>query len=196
MIDRAVDFLAKRLNENLRARFGVSEDLVIASCPVGSDGKVPMDARNRLILFVTSVGQDTTARNSAGKMPAVAGRFGITQAPVHLSIELMLAACHEPVNYSEGLRILSHGIQFFQANPTFSPVNAPDLDAGLSQLSLEISNMGTDVSSQVWSMFGGRYLPSIRYRMRTITIDANALATEIPAITDPRAGLEPVGSRA
>lgn len=195
MIDRALSFLATRLNENLRTTFGVAEDLAVAQSPVGPDGGVPADARNRLILFLVCLAQDNMARGMKPRSPVTEGRFAVKQAPVHLSADFIMAACFEAANYLEALKILSSGIRFFQANPTFNPVNSPDLDPGIDHLSLEIGNMGSDEASQTWGMFGGRYLPSIRYRMRTITIDANALAAEDMAIIDPNSGILPAGSR-
>ncbi|MEM8571105.1 MAG: DUF4255 domain-containing protein [Pseudomonadota bacterium] len=194
MIERALSFLVKRLDENLRAKFKLTEEIAVARPPVGSDGKAPADAKNRLILFLASISQDSMARSKVGRVPVVSGRFAVNQTPIHLSLDLIMAASFEAENYAEGLKILSHGIQFFQVNPSFSPINAPDLDPGISQLSLEMNNMTPDIANQVWGLFGGRYLPSVRYQMRTVTIDGNALAAENFAIADPNLTLQPAES--
>ncbi|MCB1354398.1 MAG: DUF4255 domain-containing protein [Rhodobacteraceae bacterium] len=185
MIDRAVSFLAARLNAHLRARFGVADDLVVAGSPADAEGKLPMALRNRLAIFVTNVSHDTMARGGIGRAPALAGRLAVNPAPVHLNIEVMLAACFDAENYLESLKILSHAIQHFQITPVFDRLSAPELDPRISQLTLEIANLSTDGASQLWGIFGGRYLPSIRYLVRTVTIDAGALVAEDLAISAP-----------
>jgi hypothetical protein len=87
----------------------------------------------------------------------------------------------------ESLKILSHAIQFFQANPIFDRLNAPEMDRAIEQLSLEIENLAADAASQLWGILGSRYLPSVQYRMRTVTIDAGALTAETLAIRTPGA---------
>ena len=75
-------------------------------------------------------------------------------------------------------------MQFFQANPVFDRLSAPEMDRSIEQLSFEIENLATDASAQLWGILGGRYLPSVMYRMRTVTIDAGALSRRDPG--DPR----------
>ena len=53
--------------------------------------------------------------------------------------------------------------------------------------SLEIENLDADGLSQLWGVLGSRYLPSVLYRMRTVTIDAGALTAETLVIRAPRA---------
>ena len=66
------------------------------------------------------------------------------------------------------------------------------MDRSIEQLSLEIENLDTDAAAQLWGILGGRYLPSVQYRMRTVTIDAGALSHEALVIrgADTRAAAE------
>lgn len=187
MIDRAVGMIAQRLNAHLRARFGVADDLVVVGPLADSDGKAPPEVRNRLVAFVAGITHDTMSRGIPGRLPVVAGRSPLNPAPVHLTVHLMLASSFDPENYLESLKILSHAVQFFQINPVFDRLSAPDMDRGIEQLSLEIENLDTDGLSKIWGMLGGRYLPSVLYRMRTVTIDSGALTAERLVIRAPRA---------
>ena len=78
-------------------------------------------------------------------------------------------------------------MQFFQVHPVFDRLSAPEMDRAIEQLSLEIENLDADGLSQLWGMLGSRYLPSVLYRMRTVTIDAGALTAETLVIRAPRA---------
>ena len=185
MIDRAVSLVAQRLNAHLRARFGVADDIVAISGLTDAEGKTPAGVRNRLALFVTGITHDTMSRGVPGRTPVVAGRMAVSPVPVHLNVHLMLASSFDPENYLELLKILSHAIQFFQVHPVFDRTNAPEMDRAIEQLSLEIENLDTDAAGQLWGILGGRYLPSVQYRMRTVTIDAGALTAETLAIRAP-----------
>jgi hypothetical protein len=196
MIDRAVSLVASRLNAHLRGRFGVTDDLVAVSGLCDADGKLPPGVRNRLALFVTNIGHDSMSRGLQSRPPMVAGRSAVSPAPLHLNVHLMLASSFDPENYLESLKILSQAIQFFQANPVFDRLNAPEMDRSIEHLSLEIENLGADNAGHLWGILGSRYLPSVQYRMRTITIDAGAVTGEAIAIRalDARAVAEDAGA--
>jgi hypothetical protein len=191
VIDRAISLVAQRLNQHLRGRFGVADDLVAVTALTDAEGKPAVAARNRLVVFVTGITHDAMARGPAGRAIGLGGRIAVGHAPVHLNVSLMLASNFDPDNYLESLKILSHAVQFFQANPVFDRLNAPEMDHSLRQLTLEIQNLETDASSQLWGTLGGRYLPSVLYRMRTIPIDAGAMVAEDLAITGASARAEP-----
>jgi hypothetical protein len=195
LIDRAISLVAQRLNQHLRGRFGVADDLVAVTALTDAEGKPATAARNRLVLFVTGIAHDPVARGAGGRPMAYAGRMPLGEAPVHLNVDLMLASNFDADNYLEALKILSNAVQFFQATPVFDRLSAPEMDPGLQQLALEIRNLDTDAAGQLWGIIGGRYVPSVLYRMRTIAIDAGALADEAPLVVGAAASAEPERAR-
>jgi hypothetical protein len=193
VIDRAVSLAAQRLNQHLRARFGVPDDIVAVTALTDAEGRPATGARNRLALFVTNITHDAMPRAAGVRGFAVLGRLPLGHGPVHLTVDLMLASNFDAENYLEALKILSHAVQFFQANPVFDRLNAPEMDLALQQLTFEIANLGTDALSQLWGTLGGRYVPSVQYRMRTIAIDAGALVAELPVAAATDTSAEPRG---
>jgi len=189
MIAAAVTLVADRLNQHLRTRFSVGDDLAAPSPPVDAEGKQPAGARNRLILFITGVTRESLARALPPRAPPGGGRSAVATEPVQLNVHLMMAAAFDADNYLESLKVLSAGARFFQANPVFSPNRAQG--AGLAQLAIEISDLDVEAANQIWSMHGGRYLPSIHYKLRLVTIDAAAVTREEPLVLRPRSDIEP-----
>ena len=57
----------------------------------------------------------------------------------------------------------------------FDHRNMPEMDPGLSRIVLEIQNLPSQELSHLWGVFGGRYLPSILYSLRTISILPEAI---------------------
>ena len=196
MIDRAVGAVAQRLSEHLRLRFGVVDDLAIATTLVDIDGKPVPAARNQLAVFVTNITHDTMPRNG-GRRPVSpsgtqsAGRAPVEAAPVNLNVYLMLASNFDPQNYLESLKILSSAIQFFQTYPVLDHANTPEMDPGIRQLTFDIHNLDTETLSQLWGSLGGRYAPSIQYKMRTVVIDPGALTDEALVISRPQVAVRP-----
>jgi hypothetical protein len=169
MVGRAVSLVAARLDAHLGARFGIAGDIVAVS---GLTEGTPPGIRARLALFVTGITHDTASRAAPGR-PPVSGRL-------HLNVQLVLASSFDPENCLQSLRILSHAIQFLQVHPCFDRSSAPEMDRCIERLSLEIETLDTRAAGQLWGTLGGRYLPSVQYRMRTVTNDAGALAAAAP----------------
>ncbi|MDW3223306.1 MAG: DUF4255 domain-containing protein [Paracoccaceae bacterium] len=182
MIDLALGLVAQRLNSHLTARYGVPDELVSISPLVDAEGKPTADARNRLVLFLTNIAQDSTPRASAGGR----GTVQMMQAqPIHLDIYFMLASAYDAETYGEGLKLISSALTYFQANPVMTPRNTPDMPSGLNQLSLDIANLKVEEMGQLWGNLGGRYVPSVMFKMRSVMIDAGAVSEVVPLITRP-----------
>lgn len=188
MIDLALGLVAQRLNSHLAARYGVQDDLVSLSPLTDPEGKQTADARNRLVMFLTNIAQDSTPRSPGRNRGAVQ----VMQAqPIHLDIYFMLASAYDADTYAEGLKLISAALTYFQANPVMNPRNAPDMPRGLSQISLDIANLKVEEMSQMWGNLGGRYVPSVMYKMRSVIIDAAAVSEVVPLITTPGQSARP-----
>jgi len=180
VIDQALTLVADRLNGHLAARYSVQDDLVALSPLTDSEGKTAPDARNRLVMFVTNIAHDATPRGRG----RVSAQMVQSQAQ-HLDVYFMLASAYEAETYTEGLKLISTALTFFQAHPIMTPQTTPDMPAGLSQLSFEIANLKVEEMGQMWGNLGGRYVPSVMFKMRSVIIDAAALTNIVPLITRP-----------
>ena len=180
MIDLTLKLIADRLNAHLSALFSVSEELVAIGPLSDSEGKPTAESRNRLTLFITNIAHDTVPR-SHGKRALSVGQ----QPPVHLDIYFMLASGHDPEIYSEGLKLISAALMFFQANPVMTPRSAPEMPVGMEQLSIEIANLQAQEVGQLWGNLGGRYVPSVMFKVRSVLIDARVVTSITPLVRAP-----------
>lgn len=189
MIDRAIATIVGRLNMHLHARFGVEDDLAVATALIGMDGKPVEAARNQLAVFVTNISHEATFSRHGS--PAIDGGRGTTAPPTNLELFLMLASNFDARNYLDSLKVLSGAMQLFQLTPVFDRANTPELDRGIEKLSFEIQNLDVEQLTQLWGAHGGRYVPSVLYRVRTIAIDAGALTEAPSAIGGPETVARP-----
>jgi hypothetical protein len=183
MIDLAIQHIATQLNESLRSRFGVAEDLVAMCSLLEPDGAAAPEAGNKMVVFLVNVERDTMPL----RKPAAggAGRMVTTREPVFLNLLLMFAANFGGNNYREALKLLSGTIGFFQAHPVFDGASSPGLDARFERLTLEIENLNTAELSNLWGILGSRYLPSVLYRLRVVTIDEGQVTGQPARVLRP-----------
>jgi hypothetical protein len=74
--------------------------------------------------------------------------------------------------YGKALEMVQNTIGFFQKKNVFDHTNTSSLDPGIEKLILEMVSLNMEQLHQLWSMLGGKYHPSVAYRMRMVTIDS------------------------
>ena len=92
--------------------------------------------------------------------------------PVHLNLTLLFTSLKHDTGYQQALQNIQHVIEFFQNKYVFDHTNTPDLDEGIEKLILEMISLNLEQLHQLWSMLGGKYHPSVAYRLRMVTIDS------------------------
>jgi hypothetical protein len=186
MIYSAVQHLASQLNAHLKVTSGASEDMVIVNSPVDPDGSVATNNTNKLILFLARVEKDTLAHPLPGRTSSSASGKDLHTKPLYINLYVMLAAHFGGVNYAEALKSLSKAVSFFQRQSSFDHQTSPDLDSRIEKLVLDIENFNFQELNNVWGLFGGRYLPSVCYRVRMIAVRAGGVTGRVPMVADPR----------
>jgi len=189
MIAAAISGIASQLNQSLRRTFKVGEDLVVVSNLTEPDGNLVSQVSNKLALFLVNIEKDTLPYRPSALAHAHIGRAGLSQAPVHLNLMLMFAATFSGTNYPEALKFISHTIGFFQSRPVFDHQNTPELDPRIDKLMLDIETLSVSDLSNLWSILSGKYMPSVLYRMRMVTIDSGQLSGQAPYVAQPQAGV-------
>lgn len=172
MIDAALGLMAGQLNEHLRRRFQLGEDLAVLSNLLEQNGTLVPLVANKLVLFLAGVERDTLAHRAPGAQSlGTHAQQLVTGAPVYLNLLVMCAANFSGSNYPEALKFLSSAIAFFQSRQVLDQHNAPALDARLERLVLSIENLSSSEMHSLWGIHSGRYLPSVLYRVRMISVD-------------------------
>lgn len=172
MIDAALSLLAGQLNQHLRGSFDLTEDLVVLSNLHEQNGALVPLVANKVVLFLTGIERETAAHRGV-EGGGVSGQAAMPgPQPVFLNLMLMCAANFSGLNYPEALKCLSSTIRFFQGRPVFDHANAPEMDADLDRLVLSIENLSSSEMHSLWGIHSGRYLPSVLYRVRMVSMDA------------------------
>ncbi|QEY17589.1 DUF4255 domain-containing protein [Cellvibrio sp. KY-GH-1] len=186
MIQAAINHLAVQLNAYLKRTNNLTEDIVVVSSLVESDGNVAANTNNKLVLFLTNIEKDPVPQANAVRATGFDGRALVGSRSLYLNLYVMLAANFSGSNYPEALKFISKAIAFFQMQPVFDKQSTPDLDSRIDKLVLDIENLNIQDLSNLWGLLGGKYLPSVYYRVRMVSINPDNVIAQLPYATRPQ----------
>ncbi|HCS63537.1 MAG TPA: DUF4255 domain-containing protein [Cellvibrio sp.] len=186
MIQAAINHLATQLNAYLKRTNNLSEDIVVVSGLIENDGSAAPHTNNKLILLLTNIEKDSLPQSNASRATGFDGRALVGSRSVYLNLYVMLAANFSGSNYAEALKFISKAIAFFQMQPVFDKHSTPDLDSRIDKLVLDIENLNIQDLSNLWGLLGGKYLPSVYYRVRMVAINPDNVVAQLPLATRPQ----------
>jgi len=186
VIGAAINHLAGQLNQQFRNNFQLVEDIVVVSTLIELDGSTAANAYNKIALTLVNIEKDSLPYRPNLASHGRDERQIVHSSPLYLNLYLMMSANFGAGNYSEALKTISQAITFFQQQAVFDRQNSPGLDPRIEKLILEVENLKIPDLNNLWSLIGGRYLPSVFYKVRMIAVDAGAIIGQVPVITDTR----------
>jgi hypothetical protein len=187
MIDKALAFLAQEANAYFDARFGPSTQkwvtlgniakLADSENPGGGGGA---DSANTMLGLV-NVEEDRIAKNPENVHRTAEG-IVYRNPKIHLNLYVLFAVAHN--NYAMALQTLATIIQCFQSARVFDAASNPSIDPALEKLSLDLFTLNFEQVNHLWSTLGGKYLPSVLYKVRVIGIEDTSLQRGGDLITE------------
>lgn len=183
MIDAAINSLVEELKQYIDLRFKPAEPKVVFSTLIDQDGSVSIPGDNRIVVSLVDIEEDRFKGYQPTKVLSDSGHYQRENHPIFLNIYLLFSAYFENNSLIDGIKLLSAVVQFFQGKYVFNTQNTPTLEGtNIEKLIVEMSNTSLQDKSYLWGMLGAKYLPSILYRVRLLTIQEELMVQEIPAI--------------
>ncbi len=171
MLYAAVDHIRKVLTTQTELQVAVANIAEVAS---GNDGDHLAD----IIISLVNIEEVRMARNQE-YMVRIENQLYPKNAPVNLALWLLFTAYGG--SYENDIRNLQEVLSLFQKQPVFRQDTVPELaDDGIETLVIDMVSLSFDQLQQLWSMLGGKYQPSVLYKMRMITIDSIETAPHQP----------------
>lgn len=187
MIEKALTFLKDEVNKYMRLQTGSAtlEDKVVLSNIVDIDQSDSIGLpENKVVLSLICLeeervhkSQDHYARSSNGTVHAA-------NPNLKFNLYVLFAAHFNNTNYDEALKFLSLTIRFFQGRNVFDERDYPQLKNEVRRLVVDLYTQPMDQQSQLWQALGGKFLPSIMYKVRLLTFDEQISHREVPRITE------------
>ncbi len=127
------------------------------------------DLSNSIVLSVINIEEEKTLKNGSRVPLPGPNDNTVLLLPPTINLNIYLLFSSNMNNYERGLLHLSRIIGFFQMQPSFFV--AVD-GGGQVKLILDIYSLNFEQLNQVWGIMGGKYIPSVLYKMRLVTIQA------------------------
>ncbi len=178
MIDKAFKFITEEVNNYLLTKLSFPDPpkIVLDNIARLQDGGGGGNT-NKIILSLVNIEEDRISKSPDNFFKTDDNKVVYKNAPVNLNLYCLFAYNHgeneqENTNhYEEALLYISYVIRFFQHRNVFTPANSPALDPGIEKLLMEMNSLGFEQLNHLWAVLGGKYLPSVLFKMRLVVID-------------------------
>ena len=184
MILAALQHLTTHVNQSLKRAYGISEDVVVLCSPTDSDGNVAPQSLNKLALFLVNIEKDSMPRPISSQGSG-GSRASVALEPMYLNLYVLLAANFNSGNYAESLKYLSSAISYFHQHPTFDHHTTPDLHGGIDKLIMDVENLKIQELSNLWGILGGKYSPSMLYKVRMVAMGGGQIVSRPYSVRIP-----------
>lgn len=174
MIQEALSCLVDEINGYFRSRLKINEDKVVLSGVMNPDGTTAIRGENKVLVTLVNIEKDTVSLNSAAPH---------TSYPLNINLYVLFSASFAAANYPEALKFLTFIMGYLQQKNVFNKTNTPQLDAGIEKLIFEIENLTLERMNSVWTTLGAKYMPSVMYKMRMLTIDGSIVREFRPEVS-------------
>lgn len=165
MINLVLEQIREKLAEYLSGYYEMPGEIVELGIP---EAEADAEAMNKMLIGLLNIEREPVAGMRSGYQQGERGRVSIQSPAWHLNIYVMLAAFFEQKQYTNGVRILSDALNFFQQHPVF------EVGRG-TKITLELVSLNMQELANVWSILGGRYYPSVIFKLRMLTFDGNEI---------------------
>jgi hypothetical protein len=192
MIDQALSAVIARLNTHIGA---ADPEVVLGNISLidAYQGGASQTLSDKVIASVVNIEQEEALRNlpfRRGTVDANGMPRGVERAPqIYLNVYVLFGANKN--SYLLALQRISQVLGFFQRQFVFTAAEIPALTGlGLSRLVFDLHSMNFEELNQLWGMMGGKYIPSVMYKMRLAVVqEAAEQTTGIISEVDLRSGV-------
>ncbi|MBL7740215.1 MAG: DUF4255 domain-containing protein [Chitinophagaceae bacterium] len=170
MIQQAIDIICKAL-----AKGGFETTPPIARNIAELIADPGADNTQAVIVSLINIEENRVSRDPRNYLrPAPgSGNSVILKNPaVHLNLTLLFTSVRSGQGYENALMDIQKVIGFFQQKMVFDASNTDPFPAPIEKLIVEMLSLNLEQLHQLWSMLGGKYYPSVAYKVRMVTIDS------------------------
>lgn len=185
MIGKALSFIEDQTNLYFQGLLGPSTEKYAS---IGNIAKIVENDNNQndgdsaaVVITLVNIEEDRVSKNPDG---IYRNPMGAVRRNPDILLNLYILFSVNPPNYITALSRISNVVQCFQSTNYFTKENYPSLDPKIERLHLELYTMNFEQINHLWSTLGGKYLPSVLYKMRLVTIVDEANQTEGSLITE------------
>ena len=174
MIHQVLSAICDEVNEFIRQELSLRDDVVVLNNIIDVRGDVNMQVDNKVCLFLMRIEEEKLIKSGGFQ-----GNAGMSPT-LFVNLYVVFAANFPDPNYKEALRFISLVLEFFQGKNVFGMGNSPSLPDGIDKVSFELMSLDFNEMNNMWSMLGGRYLPSVVYKVKMLPFNQGMVRDDVP----------------
>ena len=172
MIGKSLAFVEDQANLYLQGLLGSSTEKYVTIgniAKIVENDTVPNDGNGSagVILTLVNIEEDRISKNPDGIYRT---HNSVIKRNPEILLNLYILFSANTGNYITALSRISNIIRCFQSTNFFTKESYPSLDPKIDKLHLELYTMNFEQINHLWSTLGGKYLPSVLYKMKLVTI--------------------------
>jgi hypothetical protein len=184
MINGILDILREKLETVLQIARPRPESWVVVTNPTEQDGSLAEGANNKVVMSVVSIQADATMGAFAPAAMSKDNGLGVSSAPLHVDVYVLVMGHFSGINYGTGLEMISRSISYFQENPVFESESAPRLPSSVGKLVLEFVSLDFSQANNLLMLMGLQCFPFVLYRIRRLAFDSRAISAVAPPVLE------------
>ena len=179
MLEIAVQFLKDELNSYFLTQTNSSAVEVKLNRVVDEAGKYAI-AEDAIGVSVINIEEERVLKSHLPDYRYINGQHVVLEPALKLNLYLLFAANMK--QYDQALKYISYLLSYFQTRPSFNASEYPALDPRIEKLVVELQSLTYEQLNQVWAYIGGKYLPSVIYKIRMVVLQGEVAATIQPPL--------------
>ncbi len=168
-----------------------ADNIVAANISALNDGDEFLESKFPIILSIVNIEEDNILKNQSLYIPSTKNANKIdrySQSTKYLIISLLFSSYNKDLSkYLEGIDKLNNILHFFQQNTFFYFKNdetelinsvtflgKPEVQKeSYTKITFESVSLSMEQLFQMWSFLGSRYMPSMLFKMRLVTVQTS-----------------------
>jgi hypothetical protein len=158
------------------------EERVVVGTLFDLDGQVNNATKGKVVVSVVNVEEEGIYRSVDLYRKRDDGVSALVKPEVRINLYVLFVA--NLSNYEEVLKAISQIISFFQLKPSFDYSDIPLLAEREGRISVELFSMTFEQQNHLWGALGGKYMPSVMYKIGIVGIRDEQIEEEIPPVEE------------
>ena len=174
MIQEALQFASRALNQYVKNKFGLDDNCVLVNTIVDPSGEVPLENQNKVVLSLIHIEQETLKPYYNRSQKLINGNYAVNQPSERYNLFMLVTPSFD--DYNESLKFLNASIEFFQNNPTLDSTTNANIPPGITKLDFDLQKGGGYTQMHnLWNALGAKYQPSVIYKIRLVTVESDEI---------------------
>ncbi|MCK8480161.1 DUF4255 domain-containing protein [Psychroserpens algicola] len=169
MIQNALQFTAQLLNQYIKNKFSLHDDVVICNAIVNADNSTERANQNKVVVSFINLELDKSIRNTVHS----ANVPNIQPVSNRYNLDILVASNFD--SYDESLKFLDAVITFFHTHPVIDSNTRPNMPDTIEQMSFEMEKLGYQDTDSLWNALNAIYRPSVIYKLRLVSINTDEI---------------------